>query len=76
MIPSPPKSGDILNGKLSMLSEDIWVKPSNVIFWEAVDNVGPVMANLLRVQSKMEIAGEKLKQLEQRDEVKKKLSLL
>ena len=23
MIPSPPKSGDILNGKLSMLSEDI-----------------------------------------------------
>lgn len=77
MIPSPPKSGDILNGKLSMLSEDIWVKPSkHVIFWEAVDNVGPVMANLLRVQSKMEIAGEKLKQLEQRDEVKKKLSLL
>ena len=38
--------------------------------------MGPVMANLLRVQSKMEIAGEKLKQLEQRDEVKKKLSLL
>ena len=40
---------------------------------KAVENVGPVIANLLRVQSKMETARDKLKALDQTDDVKKNL---
>ena len=40
---------------------------------KAVENVGPVMANLLRVKSKMDTALDKLKALDQTEDVKKNL---
>lgn len=39
-----------------------------LLSWEAVDNVGNVMTNLLRVQSKMENLRGKLAALEKSDE--------
>ena len=33
---------------------------SPVVIWEAIENVGNVMANMLKVQSKMEVARDKL----------------
>ena len=42
-----------------------------LLSWEAVDNVGNVMTNLLRVQSKMENLRGRLAALEKSDEQEK-----
>lgn len=44
----------------SQTTQNKWHLYISFVIWEAIENVGNVMANMLKVQSKMEVARDKL----------------